>query len=368
MAKLTRRGFMGSMLAAPAILAAPALIRSAHSQEKRKITFTLPFLAEGGNAYAYVAKAKGYWDELGLDVTISRGYGSVAASQAIAAGQFQFGLAVPTSSIQQSAKGLGLVAIACAGYDATMGICLLNSSPIHKPADLAGKKMASVVTSGEHPFLPAFAKITGFDLKSVEIVQTDPNVRQRLLVSGQVDCMSGFAVSFIPPLISQNYQAHAMLYSDYGLTLYNNTLLTQPAMLEKEPKLCADVAAGLIKGIKYTLLEPEDSIKLFVKEVPETALSQGGVERTRLGLGIFANSILHEELQKYPIGYSVPADYEEMTELVMKYVASPDDKAPKLKDVMSNDFIGSIKLTPEEWTKAKANAEPFRKYLSEKAG
>lgn len=368
MSKLTRRRFMASMVAAPAVLAAPAVIIPARSQGKRKISFTLPFLAEGNNAYAYVAKAKGYWDELGLDVTISRGYGSVAAAQAIAAGKFEFGLTVPTASIQQAAKGLGLVAIASAGYDATMGICLLDSSPIHKPKDLEGKKMASVVTSGEHPFLPAFAQVTGFDLKSVEIIQTDPNVRQRLLTTGQVDCMSGFAVSFIPPLISQNHQAHAMLYSQYGLTLYNNALIARPAMVEKEPKLCADMAAGLIKGMKYMLLEPEDSIKLFVKQVPETALAQGGVERTRLGIGICANTILFDQALKNGLGHSAPADYEEMTDLVMKYVASPEDKAPKLKDVLSNDFIGNVTFTPEEWAKAKANAEPFRKYLSEKAG
>lgn len=366
--KLTRRGFIGAMLAGSSVLAAPAIITSAHSQEKRKIAFTLPFLAEGGNAYAYVAKAMGYWDELGLDVSISRGYGSIAAAQAIANNKFQFGLAVPTASIQQAAKGLGLVAIACAGYDATMGICLLDGSPIKTPKDLAGKKLASVVTSGEHPFLPAFAKLTGLDMKSVDIVQTDPNVRQKLLVTKQVDAMSGFAVSFIPPLISQGYQAHSMLYSDYGLTLYNNTLLTQPAMLEKEPKLCSDMAAGLVKGMKYALLEPEKSMELFLKEVPEARLTKGGEERIRLGLGIFANSMLHPVAEKKPIGYSVPDDYDEMIELVMKYVAGADDKAPKMKDVMSNDFIGEVTFTPEEWKKAKANAEPFRKYLTEKAG
>lgn len=366
--KITRRGFIGSMLVAPTVLAAPAIITSAHSQEKRKISFTLPFLAEGGNSYAYAAKGMGYWDELGLDVSISRGYGSIAAAQAIANGKFDFGLAVPTASIQQAAKGLDLVAFACSGYDATMGICLLDGSPIKTPKDLAGKKLASVVTSGEHPFLPAFAKLTGLDMKSVDIVQTDPNVRLKLLLSHQVDAMSGFAVSFIPPLISQGHMAHSMLYSDYGLTLYNNALLAKPSMLEKEPKLCADIATGLIKGMKYALLEPEKTVDLFLKQVPEARLTKGGVERIRLGLGIFANSMLHPVAEKKPLGYSVPDDYDEMIELVMKYVAGPDDKAPKLKSVLTNDFIGNNTFTPEEWKKATANAAPYRKYLSQKAG
>lgn len=360
MSRITRRSLLAS------VLAAPAAIASARAQDKRRISFTLPFLAEGSNAYAHVTKAMGFWDEAGLDVTISRGFGSVAAAQAVAAGKFDFGLAVPSSSIQQAAKGLGIVAIACCGYDATMGICVPKDSPIHVPRDLEGRKMGAVVTSGEFPFLPAFAKLTGFDLKAVEIVQTDPNVRQRLLTGGQVDCISGFAVSFIPPLIAQNYDAHSMLYGDHGLTLYNNALLTRPAMVEQEPKLCAAVAAGLVKGMKATLLDLDEAVSLFVREVPETALARGGAERTRIGLGIFANSILRDDVLANGLGHAVEADYGEMIDLHMRYVAAPGDRTPKVKEVMTNDFVGGLSFTPEEWQKARRNAEPYTKYLSGK--
>ncbi len=98
MLDLTRRSLLLGSLAAPIVMT-----RRVHSQERRKVTFTLPFLAEGNNAYAFVAKANGYWDELGLDVAIRRGYGSIAAAQAIGAGQFQLGLAVPSAAIQQAA-------------------------------------------------------------------------------------------------------------------------------------------------------------------------------------------------------------------------------------------------------------------------
>lgn len=354
----TRRGFLIGALAAPIVMA-----HRAHSQERRKITLTLPFLAEGNNAYAFVAKANGYWDELGLDVSISRGYGSVAAAQAIGAGQFQFGFAVPTAAIQQAAKGLPLVSIACGGYDATMGICVLKNSPIRTPKDLEGKKMASVMTSGEHPFLPAFAEAAGFDVKKVDIVQVDPNVRQRLLLTGQVDCMSGFAGSFIPPLVSQNHEARSMLYSSFGLTFYNNALLTRPETVEKEPKLCADMASGMLRAVKFIMLNPDEAIKLFVKQVPEVSLSPTGVEQIRLGVGIFNNTMLRDTVLKNSIGYAAREDYETMTSMIMKYLVAPGDKAPKVGDLMTNDFIGKLAFSPEEWSTAQANAAPFRQYL-----
>jgi len=363
MANFSRRSFLQASLLAASCLAA----RSAISQERRKVSFTLPFLAEGNNAYVFVALAKGYWDELGLDVQVSRGAGSVASAQAIATGKFQFGLAVPTAAIQQAAKGLPIVSIASAGYDATMGICVLDNSPIRTAADIKGKRVGTVVTSGEHPFLPLFAQRAGFDIKDVQLVQTDPNVRQRLLISGQIDCFSGFAGSFIPPLIAQGHSAHALLYSQYGMTLYNNALLTTPEMLAKEPKLCADITMGLLKGIKHVMLEPEDSLKMFLQKVPEAGLTPAGVEQVRLGIGIFINTMLADIAYKNPLGYAAPDDYAEMIDLHMKYVASPGDKAPKTADLMSDDFLGKLTLTPDEWKKAQANAAPFKKYLAPKA-
>jgi len=353
-----RKLLLGAAAAAPALLSG-----TANTQERRKVTFTLPWVAEGSNGYVFVAKAKGYWDELGLDVVVSRGYGSVAAAQAVGAGQFQFGVAAASAGIQQAAKGLPVVAIGCAGYDGTMGICVLKDSPIKSPKDLAGKKLASTIGSGEYPFLPLFFQRAGLDIKSVEVEAVDPNVRTRLLVSSQVDAISGFAISIIPPLSTQKIDTRSMLFSQYGMTLYNNTLMTQLSTLRNEPKLCADVTSGLMQAVKFTMLNPDEAVKLFLKQVPETALTPSGPGQTRMGLGIFNVSMLHDPL-KHGVGYTAPEDYQTMTDLVMKYIASPGDTPPRLSELFSNDLIGKVQLTPDEWSAADAKAEPFRKFLS----
>lgn len=359
MADFSRRTIMaGALVAAPAVLAGRGF-----AQEKRKVAFTIPFLAEGSNAYAFVAKAAGYWDELGLDVAISRGYGSIAAAQAIGAGQFQFGLAAATAGIQQAAKGLPLVNIACAGYDATMGICVLKDSPIRSPVDLMGKKLGATVASGEYPFLPAFAKTAGFDMKGVEVVQVDAAIRQRVLLTGQVDAVSGFAVSFIPPIAAQKQEVRSILFSQFGLKYYNNVLLTQPITLKAEPKLCADIATGLGRAIKLTLTNPDEALRLFLKQVPEAALSPANVEAVRMGIGIFSTTMLYEAARLNGIGYTVPDDYGWMTDQVMQYVAAPGDIAPKPADLFTNDFVGKLMLSPAEWQVAEANAAPFRRLL-----
>ena len=359
MTLISRRALGASALAAPFLN-----LTGAYGQDKRKVTLTLPFIAEGSNAFAFVAKANGYWDEAGLDVEISRGVGSLIAAQAVGAGQFQFGLAAGTAGIQTAAKGLPLVSLACCGYDGTMGICVLADSPIKAPKDLAGRKLASTVGSGEYPFLPLFAQRTGLDLSKVQRVQTDANVRQRILIDKEVDAISGFAISFVPPLVAQKHAIRSMLYSHYGMTLYNNVLLTRPETLRDERKLCADMTAGILKALKLSMLEPDAAMKSFAKLVPEVGLSQASLEQLRLGVGIFNVDLLFDPARKDGLGATSATDYEAMTDLVMTYVAGPGDTKPKVADLFTNDFVGGVRLSPAEWDKAESLAKPFRQYLS----
>jgi NitT/TauT family transport system substrate-binding protein len=356
----SRRAILGATtFAAPFLLS-----RSLRAAPMRKVRLTLPWLAEGSNSYAFVAKANGYWADLGLDVDIIRGYGSVAAAQAVGAGQFDFGLAAGPSGIQQAAKGLPLISLACCGYDATMAIAVLADSPIRTPKDLAGKTLGCTASSGEYPFLPAFAQDAGLDLKQVKLVQADPNVRQRLLMEKQVDAISGFAISIAPVLVANNMTARFMTYSKAGLPLYNNALLTRPEVLKSDPKLCEAMTAGLIKAMRFCMLQPDDAVTAFMKLVPEAALAANGRKQIRTGMGIFAMTMIGAPAKQYGLGRSEPADYATMTDLVMRYLGAPGDKKPDPAALFTNEFVGSVKLTPEEWARAEANVKEYRDFFA----
>src|SRR6201982_2169134 len=243
--RLSRRRFLGSTgaaaVGAAAGIACPRLV---FAQNKKSLQFTLPWVAEGSNLFTFVAKGMGFWEKHGLNVDIARGSGSVAAAQAIGEGRFDFGLSTPSIAILQAIKGLPTVALACCAYDATMGIGVMNDGPIKSPKDLEGRKMASVATSGDYPFLPLFAEKAGFDLAKVTRMQVDNKVRDRLLPEGKVDAISGYASSAMPTYIASGVKAHFMLFSDYGILNYGTTIMTQPARVADEPELCAAFVDG----------------------------------------------------------------------------------------------------------------------------
>jgi ABC-type nitrate/sulfonate/bicarbonate transport system substrate-binding protein len=362
---ITRRRLLGAAGTAAAGAAANLpLPRLVFAQTPKPVKFTLAWVSEGSNLFTYVAKGMGFWEKHGLDVSIARGSGSVAAAQAIGTGQFDFGLAAPPAAILQSVKGLSLIALACCAYDATMGIGVLNDSPIKTPKDLEGKQLGATATSGEFPFLPAFADKAGFDFSKVNIVQVDNKVRDRLLPEKKVDAISGFASSAMPSYVATGVPAHFMLYSEYGIPNYGNTVLTQPQLAESSPELCAAFVDGMMEGLKATLLDPAEAIKVFFKEVPELALAAQSKEQIRVGTGIMTFVSLHETLKTKGMGYIDAKDYEAMTDLVMKYIAKPDDKRPSVDSMMTNKFTGGIKFTDAEWDQAQKNSQEFRAYVT----
>ena len=359
---ITRRSALrtatGAGLAAG--LATPFVARAATD-----VTFTLPWLAEGSNLIAFIAKSKGFWAKQGLNVTVSRGFGSTAAAEAIAAGKFDFGMSVATSGIEISAKGMPLVQIATTGYDATMCVAVLEDSPIRAPKDLEGKSIASVVTSGDYPFRPIFLTRAGVDEAKIKPILVDPKVRERLLLDKKVDALSGFAISMAPILYAAGQKPRFMLYSKYDLPLYHNVLMTQPARLAKDPGQCEAMVNGLVEAMKFTLLEPDAAQEIFFKEVPEMAMVAQAKERLWVGLGIWMYQAMYAPARQNGLGYGNPKDYETMIDLVMKNIATdPKDKRPELDAILTNRFTGKVKLSDAEWAKAESAVKEFKAVLS----
>ncbi len=357
---MTRRVLLKTA-AAGAIV--PAVARTAMGQAPRKVTLTLSWVAEGASAYPYVAKSQRYWSDAGLDVTIVRGFGSVAATQAVGAGRFDFGISACPTPILQAAKGLPVIQIACCGYDSTMGINVLADSPIHTPKDLEGRQLGVTPTSGDYPFIPAFARKAGLDLAKVNVVQVDGNVRSRLLTERKVDAIDGYAVSNLPVFAATGVQSRFILFSSYGMNFSGTGLITQAATAKNDPKLCTAMAVGLLKGLRDCITEPDVALGLFLKEVPEIAASETATKQSRIGMGIFNVSMLSDVPKKHGFGYAPPEDYDAMIDLTMQYAADKGDTRPKVADIVTNDFIGDVRMDDAAWNKAKASLAEYEQYL-----
>ena len=359
---LTRRGILsGGVAAAGAALG--AVPRPAIAQGASKVSFTTSWIPEGPNLFAYVARDKGFWKARGLDVTVARGSGSGAAAQAVAAGTFDFGMAATPTVIIQAARNLPITCIGQINYDALMGIAVLASSPVKTPKDLEGRKLGASVTSGEFPFLPLYAEKTGFDMKKVDLVQIDGKVRERSLVEKQVDAVSSFATSTVPSLAPLGTDLRVMLFRDAGLIFYGQSLTTQPARLEKDPKVCEAFVGGAMDAIKFTMTNFDEAVDIFLKANSEVAISSTGKEYARIGLGLTNLTNIVPEVKDNGFGYADPAKVADMTDIVFRYAAGDKAAKPDPAVLFTNKFAGTVKLSAAELATAEKSIAPYRKYV-----
>jgi ABC-type nitrate/sulfonate/bicarbonate transport system substrate-binding protein len=354
----TRRAFLKSVSAGSVAAAIPGW---ANGQTQRKVSLTNPWLADGSCMFTFVAKNKGYYQKRGLDVDISRGFGSVAAAQAIGSGKFDFGIAALPAALQQSTKGLPLVNIGLVHYDGAMGVITLADSPVKTLKDLEGRKLGSTVTSGEYPFLPLFLKNAGVDLAKVQRVQFDPQVRDRALLSKDVDAITGFSGSILPGFAAQGVETRFFPYASQKVKLYGMSIMTQADRLQKDPALAQAVTEATLEGMALTLRNPDEAIEAFLAENKEIGMTQQGKERIKIGCALFGLTMFVDEARKNGLGWYDPGAVKSQLDMIMNYVAAKEDKAPAVDSLYTNRFVGSVKLSNAEWAAAEKRFAPYRK-------
>jgi len=343
-----------------ALVAGTALLASPHvARAQAAIKLTLPWLAQGATAYAFIAREMGAFTRRGLNVEVTRGFGSVAAAQALAQGQFDYAIVGAGPMILAAARELPIVGMATVNYDMTMGIALRADSPIRTAKDLEGKRIGAVPTSAEFPFWPAFARRAGINLAGVTIQQMDNRVLERSLIDRQVDAITAIGSSTIPVMQAQNAQHRFIPYSSAGLNFYANVICTRPEVLQNRAAQAEAVTDALLEAAALQLREPDRAVDMFIRQVPEIGITQGGRENARLSQSLMQTTMLAPEAIENGLGFTDMAKWNAMTDLVMEFGASADAKRPATEAIISNRFAGKLKLTAAEWAAQRTRLAPF---------
>ncbi len=358
-----RRSILKSGLATLAV--ASTLSTPAISQGLKKVTFVTSWSPEGANFYAWLAKSRGFWKARGLDVEVLRGSGSGMAVQSVGSSpdKFQFGMGSTPTLVLQMAKGLKLSCIGMVNYDANMGVGVNANGPIKTVQQLAGTKWGCTPSSGEFPFLPLFAQKAGFDYNGVTIQQVAGNVRESLLLRGQVDAVSASASTALAALVPQGFDMRFFLFRTLGIKFYGQALITQSERLKSDPGLCEAIADGAMEGVKYTITNPEDTLAEMAMVHPDIVLTEVGRKSLPVGFGVAQAFTVMPELIEHGIGYADTKSLQDSIDLIMKYVAAPGDVAPVAEEMLTNRFVGKLTITKAQADAARKWAEPYTKSM-----
>ena len=87
---------------------------------------------------------------------------------------------------------------------------------------------------------PAFCKIAKIDCTKVKITNMQPNLREQMLMQGQVDGVFGYVntIRFSAKLIGvdPDKQIRFINYGDYGMDLYSNAIIVSKKLAKENPE------------------------------------------------------------------------------------------------------------------------------------
>lgn len=330
----------------------------------QEVKFTLPFLPVGGHAFEFVAQQKGFWKKRGLEVQIDRGSGSAEAAKAVGLGHYRFGEASYSVAIPLMEKGIELVCLAVKLQRSPQCVLALKEKNITQPRDLEGKTVATVVASGAHQLWPAFVKATGINEKAVKLVQVSPAARTQTVLEKKVDASLAYLVSDGAQFAGQLGGPQALniiMYSDYGVDMLDLGLIAERKTVESAPELCAAFVEGAMEGLKFAFLNPEESLRTHLGAV---AAYQGAPRSEKVleyGLGFTMALSFAPVAEEKGLGWMRREDFERDLDLLEKYMGLR--QRPAVDKIFTNKFAGTVKLTAEEWGRAKAH---YLRYLPKK--
>ncbi len=261
----------------PSFLAALLLVGAGASgdalaQSLTKLKFSLDWRFEGHTSFYHMARAKGYFEQEGLDVQVDAGAGSVAAVQRVATGAYDVSLGDISALIEFMGNNPGparLQAVYMKYDQLPLAYVALKKSGMKSFADFPGKSIAAASFEVTRRLFPIFAKAAKIDPASVQFVTIDSALRINAVLKGEAHVFG----SFIPEveLAARGVKADEAVIlrtSDLGVRLYGNAILVSTKLIEENPKVVAGFVRAVNRAFKEGLADPAASVKYLKQRDP----------------------------------------------------------------------------------------------------
>ncbi len=289
------------------------------------LVLQLKWLPDAQFAGYFVAEAKGFYRDAGLDVTIRPGGPDINPSQVLASGGADVAVDWLASALAARDRGVPVVNIAQIFQHSGLQLTCRRDSGVRRPADLKGKTLAVWFAGNEYPFLAWMAKLgltTGGDKPDVTVLRQGAGVE--LLVERRAACISTMSYNEYWQVIDAGMKPSQLVvfrYDDEGVATLEDGLyallakLADPAMRDRLARFVRASVAGW-RFAAAPAHQPE-TIRILVRQGAADAADPQRAERMlREVAKLVAN-------KSHGLGYLEPAAYERTVDVLLSAASDP---------------------------------------------
>ncbi len=255
--------------------AAALLLAAAPAFAADKVHLQTDWIPSGEHAMYFGGWTKGFWEEQGIDVNITRGYGSGDTVTKIAGGAADFGVADLGALITARARtGVPVKQIMQTYTHSPHSLFVLESSGITNFRGLEGKKIGITPGNSHRVYFPKVAERAGTDPSRIIWSNSDASAMAALLISKKIDAAPFFAMHHY----YQNKAARrageeivVLPFVEAGFAIYATGVIARDDLIEKNPDLVRRFLLATRNAFVWARDNREEACRLHVERVPEVA-------------------------------------------------------------------------------------------------
>ncbi len=256
----------------------------ARAQAADTLRFSLEFRIYGGNAPLFLGAESGIFREQGIDVTLDGSAGSVESVTRVATGTHPFGLADLSTLVEFTARNpKEAPKLIMTVFDRFPAVVIsLKRKPIKTLQELVGARVGTGSVDAGSKIFPALLALNKIDLKSINRTTIDVKLRDTMLIKGEVDAVVGFDYTTIFNLIEAGLKLEditLLYFADFGFDFWGNSLIANPAVVEKNPDLVRRVAIAVARSWAAAARDRNAAISAVTKR---DGLLKATTERARM--------------------------------------------------------------------------------------
>lgn len=272
----------------------------------------LPFVG------VYVAEARGFFDEVGLDVTIEHSAGGGEHLQLLGAGQVDVTTQDAAVLLERRADpGLPLVSLALLGQRGQQAYAALADSGLRTPHDWAGHTVGYKGTPP--PDLFAILEAVGLGEQDVELVNVgfDP----RVLTQGQVDVYPVFKSNEPDTLASMGVAVRLWEAADFGVPTLGLAYVATEETVASRPDVLEAFVDAALRGVEWASRHRDEAVDIVLDHAGDAA----GAEHQRFMLDTELADAESSVTRTHGLGWQTREQWQSLADLLADHGALPED-------------------------------------------
>jgi len=242
--------------------------------DRPMVTLQLNWYHEAEFVGYYVADAKGFYKDQGLDVTVLEGGPATPARDELVNGAVTFAITSFAEQRHLVVDKQPVVAVMAAFQIPPLVIFSLTDSNITEPAGLAGKKVG-VTTDYWDTVLQETLTAAGVDPAQVTRVKVEPD-QLDLLYDHTVDAWLGYAQDEPIKAQTAGHPVTNIFPADFGVGGYEGLVIARQDTVDTDPEAVKRFVRASYDGWRYAVEHPDEAAKILAKWAPDNSLEFQG--------------------------------------------------------------------------------------------